>query len=263
MNSVYFMHKKHDLDIFNKRSNLVDSASKIYLFHQERDYNINETNNIDKESNNINQPLKIYDNILSKKKIIEINSFCKKYIWYYGQTSIKNKDKNNIIDDNNARNIYKNHWNKNISFFFFSLNVIENMYMRKLFYEDILPKLDFIQDKNIMITRLYFNTHTLSCPGSFHKDGKPRESLKTNKKQYTVILFVNNDWNINYNGQTAFLINDNLIDTTIYIHSKPGRIIAFDSYVSHKACEIAPYSLLTNKLRFVVAYHLYYPVYNS
>ena len=54
---------------------------------------------------------------------------------------------------------------------------------------------------------------------------------------------------------------DNLIDDIVYIHSKPGRIVVFSSHISHKACEISPYSLQTNKLRFVFAYHLYYPNY--
>ena len=72
-----------------------------------------------------------------------------------------------------------------------------------------------------------------------------------------------NDWDINFNGETAFLLNDNLIDTMVHIHSKPGRIVVFASDISHKACEISTYSLQSNRQRFVFAYHLYYADYKQ
>lgn len=238
--------KDFNLQVFNKTKKSVENANaETFIF-----WNPN---------NNNNKSYTIYDNILSKKEIKKINSFCKEYQWAYIQSSISPSTKQMCF--NNYNLIYENHWNKNVSYRFFKLDCMYNKYFYKLFYDNILPKLDCIEDKNIIITRAYFNSHTLGFPGSFHKDGKPLVNSRHNKVQYTVLLFINNDWNINFNGQTAFLMNDNLIDDIIYIHSKPGRIVVFSSDISHKACEISPYSLQTNKLRFIFAYHLYYPNY--
>ncbi len=212
-------------------------------------------------NNNNNKSYTIYDNILSKKEIKKINSFCKDYQWQYRQSSISPSTKNSCLTHDDLKKGYENHWNKNLISIFFKLDCMYNKYLYTLFYDNILPKLDCIEDKNLIITRAYFNSHTLGFPGSFHKDGKPLVNTRHNKIQYTVLLFINNDWNINFNGETAFILNDNLIDDIVYIHSKPGRIVVFSSHISHKACEISPYSLQTNKLRFVFAYHLYYPNY--
>ncbi len=176
----------------------------------------------------------------------------------YSQKSIKHTDKHKHEHLNNYE-IYKNHWNKNLSFTFFKIDCMNNNYMYNLFYESILPNLDCIKNKeNIVISRAYVNSHTLGFPGAWHKDGKPFFRKNTADNAFTVLLFINNNWNINFDGQTSFFLNDGDIDSIEYIHSKPGRIVVFYPHVTHKACEVSPYSLQTNRLRFLFAYHLHY-----
>ena len=245
---IFINKKDFDLKIFNKTSNSREEKSN-YL-------------NIWKNSNsNIKSVIEVYDEILSKEQIKELNHLCKNYQMTFSQKSITTSTKKPALLDDNCKKIYENIWNKYVSFTFFKLDCMNNTYIYDLFYETILPKLECIEDKNVIISRAYFNSHTLGFPGSFHKDGKPLTNSKSNKQQYTVLLFVNDNWNINFSGETGFLINDSIFDTLTYVHSKPGRIVVFSSYTSHKACEISPYSLLTNTKRFVFAYHLYYPNY--
>ena len=248
---MYIHEKAFDPLIFNKTTNSIENE------RIDNDHFWN-PNNLD------NKYYKIHDNLISKKKINEINIFCKKYNWTYTQESISTGTKNIFTTHEKFKTMYENHWNKNISFTFFKVDQYSSLYMYNLFHDSILPKLDCIEDKaNIYISRAYFNSHTLGSCGSLHKDGKPLSHMKPNKVQYTVLLFVNNDWDINFNGETAFLLNDNLIDTMVHIHSKPGRIVVFASDISHKACEISTYSLQSNRQRFVFAYHLYYADYKQ
>lgn len=244
---MFLNRKIFDPTVFNKTPKSIenDTADIEYFWNP---------NNVH------NKQYKIYDNLLSNKDIKNINIFCKKYEWEYKQSSISEGSKRSCLTHNEYKKCYANHWNNNLSFVFFKLDCIDNLYIYNLFYDKILPKLDCIEDKtNITISRAYFNSHTVGCSGSLHKDGKPLVNTKPKQIQYTVLLFINDDWNINFNGETAFLLNDNLIDTMVYIHSKPGRIVVFASDISHKACEISAYSLQTNKQRFMFAYHLYNP----
>lgn len=243
-----YLNKSFDLTIFNKTGNSLENVK----VQTSKEWDPNDTN----------KNYKIYDNLLSKNQIQNINKFSKTYNWKYNQVSIYQSSKNKIHKSEYAPD-YKNHWSNHFSYLFFKIECINNLYFYNLFYDTILPKLDIIEDKkNIIISRMYLNSHTLGCAGSFHKDGKP---LCNNNfyKNYTVLLFINNDWNINFNGETSFLLNDKIFDSIVHIHSKPGRIVVFSSHITHKACDVSPYSLLTNKLRRVIAYHLYYPNYNT
>jgi hypothetical protein len=236
--------KKNFIDhIFNKTNNTIEDnyISDNYFFNPELNYN---------------KKYFIYDDLLSKKQINDINLFCKEYQMIFLQKSISQKHKKELL---NKYELYKNHWNKSISYLFFKIECINNNYMYNLFYESILPNLDCIKNKkNIIISRCYINSHTLGFPGSWHRDGKPVFNINTEKNAFTVLLFINNNWNINFDGQTSFLLNDTNKDSIEYIHCKPGRIVVFHPHITHKACEISPYSLQTNRLRFVMAYHLHY-----
>ena len=206
---------------------------------------------------NDNKKYIIYDDILSKEQINHINSFCKEYQMGFAQKSMDQIHKHKLLTKYELE--YKNHWNKWISYTFFKIDCMNNNYMYNLFYESILPNLDCIKNKeNVILSRSYINSHTLGFTGTWHKDGKPVVHQNSANNAFTVLLFINNNWNINFDGQTSLFLNDGNIDSIEYIQSKPGRIVVFYPHVTHKACEISPYSLQTNRLRFVMAYHLYY-----
>ena len=238
------LKKMFDFNIFNKSNNTIEDS---YI---EQKYFWN-------PSINDNKKYIIYDDILSKKQINDSNSFCNEYQMKYVQKSIGHINREEQL---NEYEIYrKNHWNKYITYTFFKLDCINNNYMYNLFYETILPKLDCIKNKeHVLISRAYINSHTLGFPGSWHKDGKPLHYINSEKNAFTVILFINNNWNMNFDGQTSLFLDDDNIDSIEYINSKPGRILVFYPHITHKSCEVSPYSLQTNRLRFVIAYHLYY-----
>ena len=240
----HLLKKDVKRDIFNKMEHPIEDIyiSDNYFFNP----NIND-----------NKKYIICDDILSKKQINHINSFCKEYQLGFQQKSMSQPHKKTLLTKYEQE--FKNHWNKMISFTFFKIECIHNNYMYNLFYESILPSLDCIKNKeNVIISRCYINSHTLGFPGSWHKDGKPAFRQNSASNAFTVLMFINNNWNINFDGQTSFFLNDGNIDSIEYIQSKLGRIVVFYPHVTHKACEISPYSLQTNRLRFVLAYHLHY-----
>lgn len=204
------------------------------------------------------EDIKIYDNILSKEICDYIFYLCKNIDWVYGQKSLS-------IETLHIKNIIHNfydHWPGNTSFRFFKYDCLYNRYFVELFYKFVLPKLDCITDKNnVTLSRLYFNTHTHGICGLLHKDGKNVTNIIKKKNAPTVLLYFNKDWNINYDGSTSFLLNDKDYDSIYRVNLKHGRIIVFPSNISHRMCDISPYTIKNNILRFVVAYHLQYSNY--
>lgn len=199
--------------------------------------------------------IKIYDDILSKEQSDLIFSYCKKIKWLHQQKSI---NMNANLNYKKIHNYPKNQWSK-LSFIFFKSDAIDNYFFYNLFYEKILPQLDCIFDKkNIVISRLYFNTHTPGISGSWHKDGKNRLITPVENNAPTVLLYFNKDWSLNYDGSTSFLLDDNDHDKVFHVNMKHGRIVVFPSYISHKMNDVSYYTLKRNCLRFVVAYHLQY-----
>jgi len=202
--------------------------------------------------NNNNCNITIYDNILTKEISNFIYDNCKKMKWSFCQKSITQA--NNIYK--NIHNYLNNQW-PDISFTFFKSDVINNRFFNDLFYDTILPKVDCIKDKkNVTISRMYFNTHTPGICGSWHKDGKTVCQIPLKNNAPTILLYFNNDWSVNYDGSTSFLIDDTNHDNIIHINMKHGRIVVFPSYISHKMNDVSYYTLKHNCLRFVVAYHL-------
>lgn len=204
------------------------------------------------------EDIKIYDNILSKEICDYIFYLCKNIEWVYTQKSLS-------IETLHIKNIIHNfydHWPGNTSFKFFKYDCLYSRYFVELFYKFVLPKLDCITDKNnVTLSRLYFNTHTHGICGLLHKDGKNVTNIIKKNNAPTVLLYFNKDWNINYDGSTSFLLNDKDYDSIYRVNLKHGRIIVFPSNISHRMCDISPYTIKNNILRFVVAYHLQYSNY--
>ena len=207
------------------------------------------------------EEIKIYDNILSDEEKDEIFSICKNAKWTYGQSSIKSACSNKY---SKLSNKYIDQWPKNISFLFFKFDVKFYDYFYKLFYQVILPKLETVQNKHhIVVDRLYFNTHTPGCCGVWHKDGKSIIHQDKKLNAPTVLLYFNKDWNINYDGSTSILLEDGNGTSNYHVNMKHGRILVFPSYISHKMSDVSYYTLKSNVIRYVVAYHLRYDIYSN
>ena len=204
--------------------------------------------------------IKIYDNILSNEIIKIIQKFCKE-----GSFSISHKSMPiNRIKELKSGQLYKGIENRypNICLHFHKLDVISNKYFYDLFYDQMLPNLDCIDRKeDIIIDRMYFNTHIHGISGIFHKDGKTFLNSDNHKEiAPSVLLYINNNWNVQYDGSTCFILDDNNDKNIHHVEIKQGRIVVFPSYISHKACDTNFYSHINNTLRYVIAFHCMYKI---
>lgn len=202
------------------------------------------------------EDLKIYDNILNDDILKKILHFCKNTPMLMNHSSI-DTDKINIMKQ---RSPYKNThlmWPSS-SMHFNRINVIHNIFFNKLFFEYILPNIEIKNKENISINRAYVNTHILGISGLFHKDGKTIYEKNKYDTAPTVLLYINDDWNKNYDGTTGFMLDDDDITNIHHVEFKKGRILLMPSYISHKMCSTSTHSYRKNCLRYVIAYHLIY-----
>ena len=200
--------------------------------------------------------IKIYGNVLSNR----IQKFCKESSFSINHKSLP-MDK---IKELKSKQLYKGIENRYpfISLHFHQLNVFNNKYFYDLFYEQILPYLDCIDRKeDIIIDRMYFNTHIHGNTGLFHKDGKSYFNSDNHKEiGPSVLLYINNNWNVQYDGSTCFILDDDNDKNIHHVEIKQGRIVVFPSYVSHKPCDTNLYSHVKNTLRYVIAFHCMYKI---
>ena len=95
-------------------------------------------------------------------------------------------------------------------------------------------RLEFLKNNDVSIVRQYVNCSTFETVDNVHVDGS---------NIYTLIHFINFEWNINWFGETIFLNND-FTEIMKSIMLKPGRIILFDGSIPHSArttSKICPY----------------------
>lgn len=214
-------------------------------------------NSYDNYNKSLKSEIKIYDNLLTSELIKIINNFCKNVPIYMHHASINPSKIDNLINKNDTNIKYENRW-PSYCLNFQRVNLINNNFFLDLFYKNILPHINIENKNNITIDRLYLNTHIMSRPGLIHKDGK--NIIEYNKKDTapTILLYINENWDINYDSSTCFMIDDNNDKDIHHVEVKCGRIVVFPSYISHKQCDTSSYSYRNNSLRFVIAYHLMY-----
>lgn len=200
--------------------------------------------------------IKIYDNICSKDIINTIHQFCKDSPLFMSHASI-NTAKSKILIE---KNIYKDAINKwpTFNMNFNRINLIENRYFIDLLFNIILPNINLENKESISIDRLYINTHLIGRSGLIHKDGKAIHEKDRTVAAPTILLYINNDWDINYDGTTCFMLDDDDNKSIHHVEFKCGRVVVFPAYVSHKQCDTSTYSYRNNCLRYVIAYHLIY-----
>ena len=199
--------------------------------------------------------IKIYDHILESDLCDFIFEKCKDFKWIYQQKSI---GEGLSLKYKMMHGFDENQWPYKSSFTFFKHDKIDSLFFYELFYKLILPKLECIDRKRVTISRLYFNTHTPGICGLWHKDGKVNTSYPLYTNAPTVLLYLNKDWSIDFDGTTSFMLKDNDPDSVFHVDVKHGRVVVFPSNVSHRMNDVSYYTLKKNILRFVVAYHLQY-----
>ena len=135
-------------------------------------------------------------------------------------------------------------------------------YVLKIFYENILPNIKIPHKEHILINRLYGNVHTHGCAGQYHLDGKSYFLKNDNlnlKYGYTVLLYLSNNWDVNYDGSTSIILNLNK-KKIFHVENVHGRVVVFPSNAYHKANEVSSYSKKSGE-RYVLAFHLIYDYY--
>ncbi len=135
---------------------------------------------------------------------------------------------------------------------FYSLNVINNMYFHKIFYDIILPKLDIENKENLIIDRAYYNIHTFGSPGNWHIDG--RTSLKYGP---SILIYCNPTWHTRWEGATAYYINKEKLEMK-YVDVRPGRIAVAPPHIEHRATDMSGYAFLEKVERVTLAFHTIY-----
>lgn len=194
----------------------------------------------------------VYFNFRDKNNIIEFKN-------YYGDIS-KNDIiiYDNIIDIEIIMNInyylYHLNWRTQSSIsinhgFFFKSDLIDNLYFHKLFFNEIIPKINYINKEKLKIMRCYINFNLTLQPGYWHTDGPGYGP--------TFLVYLNKYWKTEWEGQTAFYKNTKTKEIQ-YVDVVPGRIVIFKPYIKHRACDMSIYSLKENNSRFTLAYHTYY-----
>lgn len=237
---LFYLQFKHILTFRHVNGSMADKNRDLYDSSCKIDKNL----------------IKIYDNMIDENTIKVVHDFCKKTPLVMTHASI-NPIKTRIIK---KKHIYKNIENRwpDFNMDFNRINIIENKYFTELFFNKILPILNIDNKENISIDRLYINTHLLGRSGLIHKDGKAIHEKDRTAAAPTILIYINDNWDINYDGTTCFMLDDN-DDTNIHhVEFKCGRIIMFPAYISHKQCDTSSYSYRNNCLRYVIAYHLIY-----
>lgn len=135
---------------------------------------------------------------------------------------------------------------------FYQVQLMNNMYFHKLFYEMILPNLNIKNKENLIIDRVYYNIHTFGLPGNWHTDGR-----STMKYGPSILIYCNPTWTTKWEGATAYYINKEKLEMK-YVDVKPGRIVVASPTIEHRATDMSGYAYMNNVERVTLAFHTIY-----
>jgi len=163
----------------------------------------------------------VYDNLISKDKLIEIEKYVSQFEYSRFETDTEEYDfKTDTYD-----------FKKNDPFL---------LEVQKLFWDKLKNNVD------IIITRLYCNKLLAGDSPTSHYDG-PSEA------DTTVLVYANTQWDHNEGGETLFYNEDKEIVQAIV--PKPGRVVIFPANILHSARPPLPY---VTKPRYTIAYKYEY-----
>jgi len=184
-------------------------------------------------------PIRVYDSCISDKLL---NAIVEKYetSFSYGWKA------------NRKNNEDQGHWNVPIC--------IEDVKC----LEDIAPKLS-IKDEHIhalwlylkkyfigerKLSRVYINGYTYGTDGYIHRDDKLYDELGAESPfSETVIIYLNNEWEMNWGGETVIVGNDGEISKSVI--PKFTRMLIFDGQMQHAS---RPLSRICKDLRMVLVF---------
>ena len=231
---------------------------------------MNKYENINLETDELERNRKVYEDINQEhfkkfdiNKCVYLNFRNKNNITsfkgYYGDISkndivIYDNIINSKIIINMFNNIYKFKWETHLSShfsptIFFKTDLIDNLYFQKLFYDVIIPNIDYVNKEKLKIARAYINFHLPLHPGYWHQDFPGYGP--------TFLVYLNPSWKTEWEGQTAFYKNTKTKDIE-YVDFIPGRVVIFKPYIMHRACDMPVYCFKEHVNRFTLAYHSYY-----
>lgn len=130
------------------------------------------------------------------------------------------------------------HWNKLIVGPRSSKNEGEDLQQDPAFLSSGL--LDIWNDIKIVagdrkLMRAYFNGYTYGTEGYFHTDSV--RNIEPNHHYQTILIYCNDEWDINWAGETVFINDDyNIIYASLPL---PNRFIIFNGAIQHAARSVS------------------------
>jgi hypothetical protein len=101
-------------------------------------------------------------------------------------------------------------------------------------------------DKIFKFKRAYASANTYGFSGEYHCD----DGAKEYNEIITVMFYLNDNWSLDYGGETFFL-NKDKSEIEFAVIPKPARAVLFDGFISHGP---RPLSKFCNELRMVLTF---------
>lgn len=175
--------------------------------------------NLDFENYSINnKELYIFDNIFDDADVEYLNQYC-------------------------LNSVYKPEHSSNDMNYDMDSRFVAMISPEELQNSKILPGLERVSNylrKNLYIAYQYINHYTLNTSVSAHTDS-------SNPGEYTVLIFPNKYWQDTWGGEIVFFEKGNVHKLIQFV---PGRVIVFDSRLSHK---VLPLTRNARKDRYSIA----------
>lgn len=162
----------------------------------------------------------------------------------------------NLYDMESAKNVFNYFKLLNWTFDGGSVTEKSKKWTYHLNYRDPIEK-NFLHISNLLLkkhglnkiftlARGYASAGTYGYEGEYHID----DGAKEYNEIVTIMFYLNDDWDINYGGETFFL-NDIKDEIEHAIIPKPRRAVLFDGFITHGA---RPLSKFCNELRIVLTF---------
>jgi Rps23 Pro-64 3,4-dihydroxylase Tpa1-like proline 4-hydroxylase len=101
-------------------------------------------------------------------------------------------------------------------------------------------------DKIFKLSRSYASANTYGFSGEYHTD----DGAKEYNEIITIMFYLNNNWSLDYGGETFFL-NHEKSEIEYAVIPKPARAVLFDGFIYHGP---RPLSKFCNELRMVLTF---------
>ena len=182
--------------------------------------------------------MKVYDNLFTDKFLLELYECCVKLPWNLSNTANRNQYPDECITTKGSHLIFGTRL-----FYRESYYSVRNYAPRQLF--DVLEY--FISDhlkEDLFLDKIDCNLQVMGQNGTSHKD-----IILGNGIDRTIIFYPHYKWDENWGGELEILEENKVVEK---IFPAPGRVLFFDSSVTHRA--LAP--KIPNLGRMSIAYRM-------